>query len=265
LVTAAAAARLSGRGWGQIAVSVGVVVAVPGVFGVDGFGGSRDAPLSDGCRRRRLGVRVPGYVPGVLTLLFLLFMLLLMASVVGAARRRRRALEAQEEAARHAAGGDVHGTDGAAPFEIFPFGGLLEALMGTDGARSFRYDPETGEWVEMSEDVPPSAETVAPGGGTTDAPARRPPRPARVQPRSASPFGDLMGSLGAMGGSGQFEVEGPEELSTFEDVGGMEELKQEVRETVGLMLEHPGDAERYGIEWNGILLHGPPGVGKTFI
>jgi ribosomal protein S18 acetylase RimI-like enzyme len=30
------------------------------------------------------------------------------------------------------------------------------------------------------------------------------------------------------------------------------------------MLEHPDDAERYGIDWNGILLHGAPGVGKTF-
>jgi transitional endoplasmic reticulum ATPase len=75
----------------------------------------------------------------------------------------------------------------------------------------------------------------------------------------------MLGGLGGMGGgSGNFQVESPDDLTTFEDVGGMEELKQEVRDTVGLMLEHPDEAERYGIEWNGILLHGPPGVGKTF-
>jgi hypothetical protein len=32
-------------------------------------------------------------------------------------------------------------------------------------------------------------------------------------------------------------------------------MKQEVRDTVGLMLEHPDDAASYGIEWNGILLY----------
>ncbi|MDQ3740326.1 MAG: AAA family ATPase, partial [Actinomycetota bacterium] len=76
--------------------------------------------------------------------------------------------------------------------------------------------------------------------------------------------GPLGGLLSGMGGGGSFEVEPPEELIDFSEVGGMDALKQEVRDTVGLMLEHPDDAARYGIEWNGILLHGPPGVGKTF-
>ena len=50
----------------------------------------------------------------------------------------------------------------------------------------------------------------------------------------------------------------------FADVGGMEDLKQEVRQTVGLMLEHPDDAERYGDRWKCILLHGPPGSADLF-
>jgi transitional endoplasmic reticulum ATPase len=65
-------------------------------------------------------------------------------------------------------------------------------------------------------------------------------------------------------GSGSFDVQPPDELTTFADVGGMDALKREVQDTVGLMLRHPDEAERYGIDWNGILLYGPPGVGKTF-
>ena len=205
----------------------------------------------------------------MLTLLLLLFVIVLVMSVAGAARRRRRAVEAQERAARRVAtDGSPDPFDGASPFGMFPFGGLLESLMTGMGARSFQYDHETGEWVEVSAEPPPLDQSDdsahMPEADSKDRGTAKRARRTRLQARPAGlgPFGSLMGSLG--GGSGDFQVEPPEELSTFEDVGGMNELKQEVRETVGLMLEHPDDAERYGIEWNGILLHGPPGVGKTF-
>jgi transitional endoplasmic reticulum ATPase len=60
------------------------------------------------------------------------------------------------------------------------------------------------------------------------------------------------------------ELVQPERLPTFESVGGMDELKQELRDTVGLVLTHAEEATEYGINWNGLLFHGPPGVGKTF-
>src|SRR5215216_1100348 len=84
-------------------------------------------------------------------------------------------------------------------------------------------------------------------------------RPTRLRRCSVGGLGSGIGGQG-----GNFEVQPPDELTRFADVGGMEAIKQEVRDTVGLMLEHPDEAERYGIEWNGLLLHGPPGVGKTF-
>ena len=139
-------------------------------------------------------------------------------------------------------------------------------------ARSYTLDPETGEWVEITDEMPePAAENepAAEAGGDAT-PAKRPSeerrRAARTRTSRSASMSPLGGMLGGMGGdgSGEFEVQSPDELTTFADVGGMETLKREVRDTVGLMLQHPDDAERYGIEWNGILLHGPPGVGKTY-
>lgn len=54
-------------------------------------------------------------------------------------------------------------------------------------------------------------------------------------------------------------------LPTFADVGGMDQLKRELSDTIGLLLAFSGEADRYRITFNGILLHGPPGVGKTYI
>jgi transitional endoplasmic reticulum ATPase len=53
---------------------------------------------------------------------------------------------------------------------------------------------------------------------------------------------------------------------TLGDVGGMEELKQTLTETVLWPLTYPDAFTRLGIEApRGILLYGPPGCGKTYI
>ena len=53
---------------------------------------------------------------------------------------------------------------------------------------------------------------------------------------------------------------------TFEDVGGLREELEEVREAVEYPLTKPEIYERVGVEPpKGILLYGPPGTGKTLI
>jgi transitional endoplasmic reticulum ATPase len=53
---------------------------------------------------------------------------------------------------------------------------------------------------------------------------------------------------------------------TFEDVGGMDDLKGELREKVIHPLREPEVYERYGLGTaNGVLLYGPPGTGKTYV
>lgn len=57
----------------------------------------------------------------------------------------------------------------------------------------------------------------------------------------------------------------PERLPKFSDVGGMQALKADLRATVGLVLAYPHEAEDLKVAFNGILLYGPPGAGKSFI
>jgi len=53
---------------------------------------------------------------------------------------------------------------------------------------------------------------------------------------------------------------------TYEDIGGMHDAIQKVREMIELPLRHPELFTRLGIEPpKGVLLHGPPGCGKTLL
>ncbi|MBD3227241.1 MAG: proteasome-activating nucleotidase [Candidatus Lokiarchaeota archaeon] len=61
------------------------------------------------------------------------------------------------------------------------------------------------------------------------------------------------------------EVEEAPEV-TYDDVGGLEEQKIELKETVELPLDNPEIFEKVGIEPpKGVLLYGPPGTGKTML
>jgi transitional endoplasmic reticulum ATPase len=204
-------------------------------------------------------------------LLILLFGVMLLLTVASRMVSRRRERHEEEHRRRTEALGrrdpDEPTLD---PFAGFPLGGLFgDLLTGGTWSKQYEYDPERG-WVEVGSAQPEVGPASAPPGDERPGDARSRKRQARRarSTQSAGGFNPLEmlggGGMGGLGG-GDFEVEPPDELTTFDDVGGMEELKAEIRNTIGLLLEHPERAEEYGIEWNGILLHGLPGVGKTFV
>lgn len=68
-----------------------------------------------------------------------------------------------------------------------------------------------------------------------------------------------------VGREGSLRVVPSQELETFDDIGGLDDVKQQLRDTIGAILERPDEAARYRVVHNGILFHGPPGTGKTLL
>jgi transitional endoplasmic reticulum ATPase len=65
-------------------------------------------------------------------------------------------------------------------------------------------------------------------------------------------------------GGGEGASEGPD--VTYEDIGGLDDELEQVREMIELPMRHPELFKRLGIDPpKGVLLHGPPGTGKTLI
>lgn len=114
---------------------------------------------------------------------------------------------------------------------------------------------------------PMTAAYLPPGSPSAGPPTSVPPNASGDLPPSTPSAGrrSRRTDRDQAGDPGAYRVQRPEDLPSFRDIGGMAALKQELKDTLGLLLAYSGQADRYRITWNGLLLHGPPGVGKTFL
>ncbi|MFC5973202.1 AAA family ATPase [Halomarina salina] len=81
---------------------------------------------------------------------------------------------------------------------------------------------------------------------------------------SPSSSSDVEEQLG--GATSRPTADGPKTDVTYEDIGGLDEELELIREMVELPLSEPDLFRRLGVDPpRGVLLHGPPGTGKTLI
>ena len=81
----------------------------------------------------------------------------------------------------------------------------------------------------------------------------------QVSEKPAEQIAQAGGEASAAAGGGTPSV-------TYEDIGGLDEELEQVREMIELPMRHPELFQQLGIEPpKGVLLHGPPGTGKTLM
>ncbi|KJE96147.1 26S proteasome regulatory complex [Capsaspora owczarzaki ATCC 30864] len=116
----------------------------------------------------------------------------------------------------------------------------------------------------------PQQSSPAAGGGGGRLPAQRVAamtaagNRARGSANSASPAGGAGRGMAPSSDRGSSMVDTPS--VTYADLGGLESCLQDVRELIEYPLTHPEIYVHLGVEPpRGILLHGPPGCGKTLL
>lgn len=73
------------------------------------------------------------------------------------------------------------------------------------------------------------------------------------------------GSTSKVGRDNNMQVVPSGQCETFADVGGLDDVKEQLRQTIGTILERPDEAARYHVVHNGLLFYGPPGTGKNLL
>ena len=76
---------------------------------------------------------------------------------------------------------------------------------------------------------------------------------------------DKRSSTAKVGRDTTMQLLSPAECESFADVGGLEDVKEQLRDTIGAILERPDEAARYQVVHNGVLFYGPPGTGKNLL
>jgi transitional endoplasmic reticulum ATPase len=92
------------------------------------------------------------------------------------------------------------------------------------------------------------------------------PIPAEILEKMTVTINDFKEALKEIEPSALREVSIEIPMVTWDDVGGLEHIKQQLKETIEWPLKHPEAFERLGIRPpTGVLLFGPPGTGKTLL
>ena len=143
-------------------------------------------------------------------------------------------------------------------------GGLRFVVAETTPAGTVRVTSRTDVSVvyEGADDGKTSAAT----GRQSEASGTRGRRARPTDAPGSSDRSDPPGTDGRPAGGGTTPPEEHTAGATYEDIGGLDEELELVRETIELPLSEPGVFTRLGIDPpKGVLLHGPPGTGKTLI